>query len=795
MTRKSSRLRARQGQHDHPRGDGVLPPASGPAPPPPSGDFPDVNVRTTESVSPHVLPGGSLSTVSLPRSFAEVAAATPSSPMSGTTPFLWEVAHAGDRHSGRSSSSTPSVAPSVYDILDTGSDEEASTKGDASGTRVRPPTDGDMATADRPNDYDIPSDTEVMALLTGDSPAGGGISAGGDTSSHSDPMAFGSPAFNAILSQLQSVTRAASARWELMDRNHRDYMAHFQATDMSIKATSLLTSKMVAEVHDLQMALKTTSIMAADARDLACSAQDESSSLRQSVDLLLRRVSRLEPSDSTARIDECFAAADTAFHAAVDDLQVAASSSSDPSSSVIDVTPNPSPNRHPLFSNVNSRYQDAGYRSDSETVYANARRRQVQVDTSDDSPMHRRHDGDDVSPDSEAAQNRDRVTSPGKDFEYLYDGGDGIPSYLGDHTAPSSPTHRASLLHGIPPHILAWHAGRPGNFGDPLTGSRIMETPDVELLGIDTKLSEMLVEFHYDLVWSWENPRWVQANTQTFGTSGFGPFSPPSTSGPNITEIHKQLANWDKLTDLSPAGWQMFYNKLRRGCKQWKIALMPFEAINLKYECQGHGLCVCGLGLTHWKIMGDALFTILEYLLPTTNAIIYTTITSLANAPSSSPNGYELLWILLKEFIPMFDTSQPAPFPEWPTSGDIFEFGRLVLMYCDLARHRTSAFTDAMKSRLFLNHVKGVYQQLAQPYLALVNTYCPGRDGIVRCSDPLPHHLTVLELARSFYDARPPVHTTGHSTTTNGSLAYAAYTPPLDNVGTTFTYHGGSNRE
>ncbi len=81
--------------------------------------------------------------------------------------------------------------------------------------------------------------------------------------------------------------------------------------------------------------------------------------------------------------------------------------------------------------------------------------------------------------------------------------------------------------------------------------------------------------------------------------------------------------------------------------------------------------------------MGDApLFMILEYFLPSNNAIISLTTMLLANSPSAD-NGYELLWILLKEFIPMFDRTKPLPFPSWPHSDNIFKFGRLVLMYCD----------------------------------------------------------------------------------------------------------------
>jgi hypothetical protein len=790
MTRKSSRIQARQGHHkstNPSHGVGVSP---GAAPPPPPGDPPSTNNGVTASVPPTSLPGDSWSTDTLPRSFAEVAAADSLSPVSGATPLSWDVIHAGDRHCVQSppqqhSPSALSNASRVYDVLDVSSDEEKSNEanskggemsigGNASGSRAHMPSPVTTTPEARPNNQSSSSGTDAAALPTRDSPA----------SSPSDPISFGSPAFNAILSQLQSVTRVASARWDLMDRNHWEYMAHFQATDTSMEATSLITSKMATQVHELRMAVQTTSMMASEARDLARSGQAESSSLRQLVDALSQRVSLLDPSDSTVRIGECFAAADSALQAAVDDFQGALSSKSSPSSSPsgsgtpgLDDTPTSTPNRHPRFSNVHPRYHDAEYTTDSEAAFANARRTQIQLDALAASPVHpqRYPDPDDDIPNSEAAQDGGRVTSPGRDFEYFHDR-DRIPSYLGDHDAPSSPpsspTHRASLLHGLPPHILAWHAGRARSLGDPLTGTHIMEPPDVELLGIDTALSVTLVEYHYDLVQNWENPRWIKADSRRFGNSGFGPFSSPSTSGPNITEIQKQLASWDKLTDLSPAGWQIFYNKLRRGCKQWKIALMPFEAINLKYECQGHGLCVCGLGITWWKKMGDALFTVLEYLLPTSNAIIYTTMTSLANVPSSSPNGYELLWILLKEFIPMFDTTQPAPLPAWPTSGDIFEFGRLVLMYCDLARHRSSVFTEAMKSRLFLSHVKGDYTQLAQPYLALVNTYCPGRDGIVRCSDPLPHHLTVLELP-----AVSMMH--GHTFTLPGRLRHLLDLMPM----------------
>ena len=52
--------------------------------------------------------------------------------------------------------------------------------------------------------------------------------------------------------------------------------------------------------------------------------------------------------------------------------------------------------------------------------------------------------------------------------------------------------------------------------------------------------------------------------------------------------------------------------------------------------------------------MEDALFLVLEYLLPTLNVVITTALDTLMNSPTLA-NGYELLWTLLKEFVPMFD--------------------------------------------------------------------------------------------------------------------------------------------
>jgi hypothetical protein len=303
----------------------------------------------------------------------------------------------------------------------------------------------------------------------------------------------------------------------------------------------------------------------------------------------------------------------------------------------------------------------------------------------------------------------------------------------------------SSLLNNLSPEILLWHAGSVD--ADPLYGLPIMDDTDVEALGIDPNFATELAEEHYEFVQNWTNQKWVTADTMQYGSG----YSPSYTSGPQTTEILKQVSTLDKLTDLSPTGWHSFYKLLRRHVSWWRISLVPFEAISLNYECMGHNLCLCGLGLTRWKTMGDALFLVLEYLLPTTNTTIANTLDTLANTRAAA-NGYELLWTLLKEFIPMLNCTKPTPFPSWPESADIFQYARLVLMYCDLARHHGPPYTEAMKSRMFLMNVRGSYVSITTQFTALVATYCPGRDGVTRCKEPLPRHLMVLELARTLFD-------------------------------------------
>jgi hypothetical protein len=497
----------------------------------------------------------------------------------------------------------------------------------------------------------------------------------------SNPLHFNSNEFKFLMTRISNHAHALKLKWALYDRRHEDYMDRFRAMDDALLDHTTILDTVVSKVSNLMSRMDQLDIRRdshPDAIEVAFAAADNalqqglqglvlevSDSLDRNIHHLGENVSiegtparhnRGAPStfregaiDRTTTVGTPSSSGDkptsssttpssthnrgaplTFREGAIDHTTTVGTPSSSgdrPTSSSTTPSSTHSPGdefdlprgRHPRFANVVDRWShedpyvsDAAYAA-SQTPHSQSSRSSTQI-----SPDH-------VPFEDERPRGYNTPTSWDSGFV--------------------SPRHCESMLRGLEPHILAWHAGQTEG-GDSIHGSPFMEANDVmELDPIDPAIAARIAEDHFQIVREWENPRWHQIDSKGFGSHHR--FSAPSSSGPNVTEILKQIASWEKLSDLSPAGWLKFYNKLRRDALRWKIALMPFEAIGLTYEYQGHNLCICGLGVNRWRRMGDALFIILEYILPDSNAIIKTTITSLANGYTSA-NGYTLLWILLK---------------------------------------------------------------------------------------------------------------------------------------------------
>ena len=605
-----------------------------------------------------------------------------------------------------------------------------------------------------------------------------------------------------ILEKLAILDKLSERRWESMNARHSEVLLQCKTLDIKLGFHTESSKQVALKLSEVDALTARTATIASDALTVAEATRADSAALVNTLtkhfdDTISKLQSSLHPTTSNANTSHSSPPDSSTLDSPNKDSTTSRDGSGPSAESV---TPPHAANHR--FRNVSSHLQGDQPAYDSDAAYA-AAHPASSPDRSDDSPddsypsggfsspspkrvpyLEREYNFDkspDKSPDSASDSSDSRRKPSGRRKDWTHrnhtydprraynggggdgdddgsgDGGDGLSPRMGH---ARSPRQRAALMKDLGDDILLWHAGSKSD-GDPIDGIDLMDSSDVEDLGVDPTYSAMISTEHLELLDNWSNPRWVSHDVRHYGDG----YTPSALSGPNTTDILKQISGWEKLSDLTPTGWQAFYKKLRRYSFRWKIALVPFEAITLRYECQGHCLCLCGLGLTRWRKMGDALFMVLEYLLPTTDQRVTTAIDNLANG-SLTANGYELLWILMKQFIPMFDRTVPSQLPSWPDSDDLFQYARLITMYCDMSRHSGTRFTEAMKSRMFLRGVQGRYIPIANQFRALVRSYCPGKDGVIRNTAALPRDLTIMELASSIADeAAESLHTTLHPQT------------------------------
>jgi hypothetical protein len=273
------------------------------------------------------------------------------------------------------------------------------------------------------------------------------------------------------------------------------------------------------------------------------------------------------PPDCSSTIDEAFATADAARSSTIDEAFAAADAAlRDGIASVqnevgerldreISARTHQTSTHGVRFSNVTDRWSDREpYDSDAAYAAAHASSSSPTTTSTPDSTTNR-----ELSTRAQDSEGTTYTTSPRGTY------GDSLsPRFNG----PSSPRYRLAITRGLNSDILAWHAGAPSG-GDAVDGIDFMEEPDFEALGVTSDLACGVAEDHWNIVTNWVNPRWMQRDSWDFKATEDG-YTAPSTGGPNITDILKQISNWDKLSDLSPTGLHAFYNKLRHHSFKWK---------------------------------------------------------------------------------------------------------------------------------------------------------------------------------------------------------------------------------
>jgi hypothetical protein len=216
-----------------------------------------------------------------------------------------------------------------------------------------------------------------------------------------------------------------------------------------------------------------------------------------------------------------------------------------------------------------------------------------------------------------------------------------------------------------------------------------------------------------------------------------------NTFGPQVNRIlEKSLKLFPVLESTTTTNAVEFYDWLKETAANNLLALMPFDAIMLRFGFKG--LCVPGLGVTWYSRMGKALMDLLPCLVPGTlspqiNAALYL-------VRYESNDGYDYLWWVLKLLVPGFDPIVPIQIPVWTDYEDIFRFAQGYLLYFWLQAKIYFHYNDRTCSGIFLHAIQFTnYADTITTLQAQVNTFREFDDGY------LPSHLHLHGLATSIH--------------------------------------------
>ena len=260
---------------------------------------------------------------------------------------------------------------------------------------------------------------------------------------------------------------------------------------------------------------------------------------------------------------------------------------------------------------------------------------------------------------------------------------------------------------------------------DPLTSLTLAEVGYTNI-GSDDVVAchNAIIEVHRRVLQSWHN-------------------STNNTFGPQVNRIvTKSLKLFPVLESTNTSDMVDFYDRLQETAADHLTALMPFDAILLRFGFEG--LCVPGLGVTRYARMGKALMELLPRLLPGSlspqiNAALYA-------VRYESTNGYDYLWRVLELTVPGFDPIVPIQLPVWADHTDIFHFVQGYLLYFRLQAKQNFHYDERTRSGIFLRAIQhSDYADTVTTLQSQVNTYREFDEGY------LPNHLRLHGLATSIH--------------------------------------------
>ena len=139
----------------------------------------------------------------------------------------------------------------------------------------------------------------------------------------------------------------------------------------------------------------------------------------------------------------------------------------------------------------------------------------------------------------------------------------------------------------------------------------------------------------------------------------------------------KKLSIFPHLLSTSAEDVIDFYDRLHEMSAPYLLQITPLDAIALSngYE----GLFPPALGTIRYSDCGKGILELLLHILPSTLSLAFNAM--LCTIHSETASGYDLLWRMLRLYVPGFDKAKPIIFPFWTDATKLFGFAKLTTMY------------------------------------------------------------------------------------------------------------------
>jgi len=150
------------------------------------------------------------------------------------------------------------------------------------------------------------------------------------------------------------------------------------------------------------------------------------------------------------------------------------------------------------------------------------------------------------------------------------------------------------------------------------------------------------------------------------------------TKGPQVHKIiTKCLTAFPTLQSTSGRAVVDFYDKMQVSGTNYVLPLTPFDSIQLQLDYAG--LFPPYLGTTRYTACAKSLLDLVIHIIPSTLSPTLSVIIDTVRRESG--NGYNLMYRLLKTFVPGFNKSNPIALPYWTSGTTVYDYSTSIVLY------------------------------------------------------------------------------------------------------------------